>query len=107
MLSTAPQDELFNLTLVLAYAVLDQVLDELIAQGIFSCAPSRRPPMLGAKMAASKGSLPWQDYDLIEAGRAARNSLAHEGKLLSKADCIAYVAALEVELEAWSILSAS
>lgn len=105
-ITTVPREETFNLILVLAYSVLDQVLDELMAQGVFTCNASRKPPMLGTKMAASRASLSWQNYDLVETGKTARNALAHKGKLLSKADCLAYVAAVEAELVAWSILAA-
>src|SRR5436309_3976715 len=29
---------------------------------------------------------PWKDYDLVDEGKAARNKLAHAGKLLGKDD---------------------
>jgi len=55
-------------------------------------------------MAASKNVVPWQDYGYVEAGKTARNDLAHHAKLITKAECLAYVAAIEVELVAWKVL---
>jgi hypothetical protein len=95
-----PLESFYNLPLVLAFAVLDEVLDALIAQGIFSC----RSWMLGAKMTASKGAVPWQNYALVEQGKTARNELAHQAKLLDKAQCLGFVDAIEVELRAWAVI---
>jgi len=96
-----PPDHYYNLPLLLAFAVLDQVFEELKEQKVF--AVSGRP-MLGAKMKASKAHVPSQDYDLVEKGKDARNKLAHEAKLLTKADCLSYVAAIERELTAWRVI---
>ena len=95
-----PPKEIYNLPLVLAYAVLDQVLNELIAQGEFSC----KLRLLGPKMAASQNKLPWKDYGLVDKGKTARNDLSHEAKLLSKADCLQFIDAIESELTAWNIV---
>ncbi len=96
---TRPEDS-YNLPLVLAYAVLDRVLRELRDQGEFTC----KAWQLGAKMGASKNALPWQDYDPVDDGRDARNDLAHQAKLLSKADCLRFIDAVESELKAWGIV---
>ncbi len=96
---TRPEDS-YNLPLVLAYAVLDRVLRELRDQGAFTCNTWK----LGAKMAASQNVLPWQDYHLVDNGRVARNYLAHKAKLLSKADCLQFIDAIESELTAWNIV---
>jgi len=98
-----PPDGFYNLPFFLAYAVLDKVLGELIEQDTLNCR-GRRPFPLGAKMAASKNVVPWQDYGYVEAGKTARNDLAHHAKLITKAECLAYVAAIEVELVAWKVL---
>ena len=79
-----PPSEFYNLSFLLAYALLDQVLAELINQGTFQCAGRA---LLGEKMEASKNVLPWQDYDKITNGRNDRNDLAHEAKLLNKDKC--------------------
>ncbi len=55
-------------------------------------------------MAASQNALPWQDYELINNGRDARNALAHQAKLLSKADCLRFIDAIESELKAWGVV---
>jgi len=94
--------ESYNLPFVLAYAVLDQVLAELISQGTFQCA-GKNPP-LGIKMEASQNAIPWQDYNHIKNGKEARNFLAHEARLLNKDKCLEYVDAIETELRAWGVL---
>ena len=96
---TRPEDS-YNLPLILAYAVLDRVLRELRDQGAFTCKTWK----LGEKMAASQNALPWQDYCLVDNGRDARNNLAHQAKLLSKADCLRFIDAIESELKAWGIV---
>jgi hypothetical protein len=85
---------------VLADAVLDDVLSELIEQTTFKC----RNWKLGAKMVASKTNLNWQDYDRIDQVRRIRNDVAHEAKLASKIDCLLYVNTIKAELLAWKIL---
>lgn len=92
--------EYYNLPFILAYAVLDQVLNELINQDVFQC----KSWMLGKKLEASRVSLSWQDYDMIEAGKNARNSLAHEAQLLSETQCRTYIECIERELHAWRLL---
>ena len=101
-INETPPESFFNLPLLLAFGVLDQVLAELIDQGTFKCKGKR--PLLGAKMAASKNHLLWQNYDLVERGKDARNDLAHEAKLLVKADCLVFIDAIEDELKAWHVL---
>jgi len=90
-----------NLPFVLAYAVLDQVLGELMIQGEFQCKGRKQ---LGDKMIASENILPWQYYGNITNGRIDRNALAHETKLLHNDKCIEYINAIEEELKAWKIL---
>lgn len=104
-INETPPEEFYNLPFVLAYAVLDQVLDELIDQGAFK-KPRGRRPMLGAKMTASAADLQWTDYDLVAKGKDARNDPAHEAKLLAKADCFRFVDAVESELKAWGVIRA-
>ncbi len=97
-----PPESFYNLPFLLAYAVLDQVLAELVNQGTIQC--SRPRPLLGERMGSSKTALPWQNYGLVEAGKTARNELAHDAKLLGKDDCFAFIDAIDVELRAWSVL---
>jgi hypothetical protein len=96
---TRPDDS-YNIPLVLAYAVLDQVLNELIAQGDFKC----KSFLLGEKMDASKGTLKWQDYQLVFNGKEARNDLAHKAMLVPKDNCLRFIDGIERELQAWGII---
>lgn len=93
-------DSAFNLPLVLAFCVLEEVLDELRLTGVYLCKSSK----LGAMMNASKDVLPWQDFDAVDRAREARNALAHQGVLHSKTDCLAYIKVVERELLAWGVL---
>jgi len=98
-----PPESFFNLPLILAFGVLDQVLDEFIQQGFMQRPPGRRP-MLGDKMKVAKTAVPWQNYPLVEAGKTDRNALAHEGRLLDRESCLRYIGAIESELRAWQVL---
>jgi hypothetical protein len=102
-INETPPESFVNLPLLLAYAVLDQILDELIAQGSVP-KPGVRP-FLGAKMAASRSAITWQDYVCVECGKDRRNDIAHEGKLLDRETCLRFIRAIETELKAWHILS--
>ena len=93
-------DTFWNLPFLLAYSVLDEVLTVLRDQGEFQC----KSWMLGAKIAASQAHLPWQDYDLVDEGRDARNGLAHQAVIVPKKKCFAYIDAIEAELLAWAVL---
>lgn len=95
-----PSEGFRNLPLVLGYAVLDELLDILIRQGEF-VSNNRK---LGAKLKASENVLPWQNYALVDAGREARNKLAHEGELLDDGQCLIFIEAIEVELRAWRVI---
>jgi hypothetical protein len=101
VINETPPSESYNLPFVLAYAVLDQVLAELINEGTFQCAGRAQ---LGGRMEASKNVLPWQNYKHITNGRNDRNDLAHEAKLLDKNKCFEYIDAIETELKAWGVL---
>jgi len=100
-INETPPDNYYNLPLVLAFAVLDEALGEHIQQGTFKCG-DRRPPLLGAKMSASRNAIPWQDYSLVELGKTARNKLTHEAQFIPKADCFKFIDAIERELKAWA-----
>ena len=101
-INETPPESFYNLPLILAYGVLDQVLTELIDQGTIQCVGKKR--FLGDKMMISRNSLPWQNYSIVDAGKTARNELAHDAKLLGKNDCFAFIDAIEVELKAWGVL---
>jgi hypothetical protein len=100
VISETPPEGFRNLPLVLAYAVLEEILNGLRRQGIFTCGSDK----LGAKMDASMDVLPWQDYGLVKTGREARNQLAHEAKLLDDKQCLIFIEAVEAELIAWGVI---
>lgn len=94
----------YNLALVLAYAALDEALDEMRTQSppVFTFKGKKAP--LGPKMKASLDQgLPWQDYDLVWEGKEARDSLAHEAQYVLKEDCLRYIDAVRDEFKAWGI----
>jgi hypothetical protein len=101
-INETPPEEMYNLPFVLAYAIFDQVFDELIDQGAFPKPPGKTT--LAAKMNASSAHLPWVDYSSVDAGRIARNEVAHEAKLRSRSDCLRFVDSIEQELRAWGVL---
>jgi hypothetical protein len=103
VINETPPESFYNLPLLLAYAVLDQVLEELIDQGTIPWKGGRR--LLGAKIAASRNVLLWKDYLLIDKGKAARNDLAHEARLLNRTECFRFIDAVESELRAWNVVS--
>ena len=100
-INETPPSEFYNLPLILAFGVLDEVLGELANQGVFSC---RQGALLGEKMTRSQSILPWVDYAAVERAKNLRNAVAHDGALLSKADCLGLIALVETELRAWQVL---
>ena len=90
----------YNLALVFAYGVLDDVLRSLKDEGVISPKKSG----LKAFMDASRTILPWVDFDLVDKGREERNKLAHELTVVPLNDCLKYTDAVGVELKAWKII---
>ena len=100
-----PPESFYNLPFLLAYGILDQVLTELIDQGTIQLnGKKKKRLLLGDKISASVGVVPWQDYSLIGSGKTARNELAHEATLLNRNDCFQFIKAIETELKAWGVL---
>jgi hypothetical protein len=93
----------YNLPLLLAFAALEQVLDELIAQGTVPRPKGRQT--LQSKMAAANGPLQWLDYSHLDGGRVRRNALAHEAVLVGASDCRSLIAAIGAQLLAWGVLT--
>ena len=93
-------EDFYNLPFVLAYAVLDECLSELVTQRVFACSDRN----IGPKMKASQGAITWKDYHLVDTGRDRRNDVAHRAELQSKADCLRYIQAIEDELKAWGVM---
>lgn len=93
-------DVAHNLPFMQAYSVLNDVLDQLRAQGRFSCS-SR---FLGPLVRASETALPWLDFSLIATGVSKRNQVAHDAIYLSRKECWDYMNAIERELAAWKVI---
>jgi len=94
-------DYAYNLVFVLAYGALQEILTELERQGVFR---SRRYG-LKALFEASRGKLPWVNFEFVDKGRCLRNKIAHGGFLIDTKDCWAFIDAIEHELNAWQILT--
>ena len=90
-----------NLSFVLAYTVIEQVLEALIDAGHV---PRPKQMHIGQMMAAASTSLSWIDYGKVETGRIRRNELAHDGRLLSDSECLEYILAIEQELKLWNVI---
>jgi len=93
-------EESYNLLLILAYSVLGQVLFQLQNEEVIA----KKVDKVGYMMKVSKNTLPWQDYNIVDKGREARNNLAHGAILVEKNDCLKYINAIEVELKAWEVI---
>lgn len=98
-------DEAYNLLLVLAYASVDELLDQMIQEGVFTCPRSgKRAPMLGTKMDRSRGYIKWKNYDEVYAGKEARNRLAHSSQFVAKTDCLRYMNEIKSQFVEWGVL---
>lgn len=101
-INETPPESFYNLPLVLAYAALEDFLDQCIVENIFR--PKKATNRLGEKMGVAKNVIPWVDFDTVDAGRDARNHLAHKGILCSRQDCLKYIKALDAELKNWGLI---
>ena len=89
-----------NLTLLQAFGVFGDVLQQLHDEGAFAS----RSTQLGSLMKASRKALPWSNYRLVDHGREDRNRGAHDSTVLERDDCWKYIDAIEHELVTWKIL---
>jgi hypothetical protein len=96
-------DSAHNLPLLHAYAVFNDVLEQLAKEGKFQC----KSIFLGALLAASEKVLSWKDFALIKQGVDRRNDVAHRGDVLPRADCWNYIEGLREQLVAWAILDSN
>jgi hypothetical protein len=93
----------YNLPLLLAVDVLQQVLNVLKHQGAFQCHSSHLGPLVDA----AKPALPWLDWQRIRDGVRRRNEVAHDGVLHDAQTCNADIAAIGSQLVAWGVLDAA
>lgn len=98
IINESTQEDFYNVPFLLAYGVLEQALTKLIEH------KPEKNKTLFCRMETSKNHLTWQNYAVVDAGRIARNDLAHKAKLLGQAECFAYIDAIEAELKAWGVL---
>lgn len=89
-----------NLPFIHAFAVLNDVLEQLASEGHFDC----KSHYLGALLTSSETALPWRNFTLIKAGVNRRNDVAHRGQLLERGDCWRYIDAIKEELSAWGLV---
>jgi hypothetical protein len=89
-----------SLLVVMAFSVLEEVLNELRDQRLFA-APSSR---LYDLMTASKAAVPWRRYEDVDAARIARNGIAHERRFVDSGQGADILNLIENELIAWQIL---
>jgi len=94
-------DPVYNLVLLYAYAVLDEVLRQLRDEGNFSSKTTK----LGDLMHSSKTSLAWVNFDLVDKGREQRNDIAHCSVTIPRGECWKYIDAIEMELKSWQIVN--
>lgn len=94
-------DPVYNLVLLYAFAVLDEVLRQLRDEGNFSSKTTK----LGDLMHSSKTILPWLDFNLVDMGRERRNEIAHHSATIPRGECWQYIDAIETELKSWQIVN--
>jgi hypothetical protein len=100
-MGSAVFDACHDLTLVFAYSVLQDTLEQLEYEGHFKS----KTPGLRGRMHASRPVLPWQDFTLVDEGRERRNAFAHDRTVVPVEECVRYVDAIEQELRAWGIVT--
>lgn len=94
--------EAFNLPFLLAYALLDELLDQYGSENGIAF---RRRAHLGEKMASLQTVLTWSEYAQIDEGMHRRNDLAHRAELLPKAECLRFIKAIDRQLSSWGMVS--
>ena len=97
------RDLCFNLLLMSAFSVLEDVLQQLRDEGKFLGRDNRLGPLMGN----SRSALPWVDWPLVDDGCNDRNDSVHDRTYLAHAKCRDYIAAIERELVAWGVLTSA
>jgi hypothetical protein len=90
-----------SLLLPFAFSVLERTLQQIRDEGLFPC----RSNQFGSLMKASRPALQWTDFVLVDEARERRNELAHEQRVVPRADVWRYLDAIERELILWRILT--
>ncbi|MBZ9709821.1 hypothetical protein LB543_24225 [Mesorhizobium sp. ESP7-2] len=105
-INETPPEGYYNLPLIVAFCALDDFLLQCVEESIFNM-PSgvKKRFQLGDRMDASRSKLVWQDFDTVDAGRKARNDLAHRAVVCSKEKCFEYINAIGKEFYHWGIIT--
>ncbi|MGQ0667250.1 MAG: hypothetical protein ACT4O4_09465 [Nitrospiraceae bacterium] len=93
----------YNLVLVFAYSVLEDVVRQLQHEGTI---PSQRKRFKDV-LEDSRSVLPWCDFTTVDEGRERRNGIAHCRVHIERADCWRYIDKIEDELIAWGVVLVS
>lgn len=91
-----------SLVILFACAVLKDVLTQLRNERNFTS----KSNLLGELMDSSKATIPWVNFGLVDRARKKRNGVAHDQKILPRAECWKYINAIEKELVNWGIVPA-
>ena len=93
-------DLCWNLMLVFAYGVFQQILKYLRDDGVFDSKSSN----LGPLIQNSKVALNWQNYNYIWEGKEKRDKIAHEADYIKRKECWDYIEAIDIELKTWRVI---
>jgi hypothetical protein len=90
-----------TLVLVFAFSVFERALRSLYKEKVFAAEATAGVKGL---MLASRASLPWVNFSLVDQAREERQQAAHGVKIVPREDSLRYVDAMEAELVAWGVL---
>jgi hypothetical protein len=96
----ALQSVVYNLPLLLAFNVLERVLQALKKQRQIPGHGER----LGELLDIFQGDPSWLEWSVLRDGERRRHAIEHDGELFPGVDCLADIAAVEEQLAAWQLL---
>ena len=102
LVTSGLRDTAHSLVLLFAFSVLEQALQQLEKENVFST----KKTGLATLMRASKKALSWKDFGIVDRARERRNELAHHQKIMPRGECWDYIDAIERELLGWKIIPA-
>ncbi len=91
----------YNLPLLLAFNVLERALRALKKQRQI---PGQEQ-QLGELMDLFQGDPSWLEWSVLRDGERRRHAIMHTGELFSGVECLADIAAVEEQLDAWGMLA--
>ena len=90
----------YNLPLLLAFNVLERVLQALKKQRQIPGHGER----LGELMDTFQGDPSWLEWSVLRDGERRRHAIEHDGELFLGVECLADIAAVEEQLGAWQLV---